>query len=59
MSPMPHASSSPALIVIGRSLGGCPRTYRLARPARSRSVAAMCRQLAGALVGQLSTNRRD
>ena len=57
MSLTPHASSSPTLIVIGRSVAGQPRTYRLARRGRGRSVGAVCRHLAGALAGQLPTNR--
>ena len=31
MSLTPHASSSPTLIVIGRSVAGQPRTYRVPR----------------------------
>jgi hypothetical protein len=52
MSPTPHAPAA-SRTVIGRALGGQPRTYRLQRPERSRSVTAACRHLAVALVGEL------
>jgi len=50
MLPAPHATATPALTVVRRSLSGRPQMYRLARPGRSRSVTAMCRHLADALV---------
>jgi hypothetical protein len=51
VSPTPPSAPTPTLTVIGRALNGQPRTYRLARPSRGRSVAAVGRRLACVLFG--------
>ena len=53
MLPTPHTSPTPVLTVVGRALGGQPRTYRLARPAHRHPLAAAGRRLASALVAAL------